>query len=189
MEQQWNKTMGKEKFFTFLDGKKQTVEKTAGVFYTENEEYIPASRCFSESDKVGYRDDTLWGENIHNPASVCFYETDELGNTDIPEYLLSNYRNVFDQREIQFLEGVVSEEYDDVDEKEFKSIISKVIGDRNYCLWLCERPEDVLEEYIIPFTDATLTETEIVSYRIPEDAIILADNGREGKLYVWFSFV
>lgn len=138
--------------------------------------------------KKGYRDDHLFGDAITDPKEVAFFETRDLGNIDIPIYLLKH--GGFNEEENNFLKDIIDNECDEIDKEFFQEIIGKYVGDRNFCKWLCNTPADVYYSYLAPMSgnDISLEEFEkgyVTEYNIPESAVVLADLGDEGRLYVW----
>lgn len=140
---------------------------------------------------IGYRDNSLFGDGITDPLAVTYYELNTLGNVDVPDYILDHYASHLLTDEVAYLKEL-SENIDDIDEVDewfYGQIIQKVIGNRNFCLWLCKSKQDVYDSYIgiMPQCKETFEEAKehIEAYDIPDDAIILSDGGREGTLYVW----
>ncbi len=136
---------------------------------------------------VGYRCENLFGDGYTDPLEVTFYETRDLGNPDIPDMLLKNDPYLTDDQQ-KFLETL--DQQDEIDKEYFQEIVSKYIGNRNFCKWLCKSPEDIWASYINPFDrnmplQLFLDTEDISAYEIPEDAIVLADLGEEGSLYCW----
>lgn len=164
------------------------------------------SKCSEEARKMyetgkGYRDDTLFGEGYHNPQEVMMHEIGELGNLGSIEFWVSQYLHLFSEQEKEMLEGigdcVDAEEFAEKfsNENEFNNfcerLITKIIDDRNYCVWLCACPEDVKSSYVEPFANngsewaTEYTGEYIEGFNIPSDAIILDDLGPEGCLWCW----
>lgn len=201
---------------TYLFGKVLPVSSPVGNppygYYMEGE-YVPAVNCFDDGDNVGYRDETLFGDGITDPCEVVFYETDTLGNSDIVEYILSKHSDCLSENERKWLGKIVKyifsnrsyyfssgeqsspDEIDDdeigeIDKEYFVEIIKKVIGDRDFCVWLCKSPDDIYDSYVgvrskSPDRKEYMETADIRAYRIPDDAMILSDLGMEGRLYVW----
>ena len=199
---------------TYLFGKVLPVSSPVGNppygYYIEGD-YVSAVNCFDDGDNVGYRDEALFGEGVTDPSEVVFYETDSLGNSDIVEYILSNHSDclsederkwlgkivkyILSNRSNYFSEGDESDEIDDdeigeIDKEYFVEIIKKVIGDRDFCVWLCKSPDDIYDSYVgvrskSPDRKEYMETADIRAYRIPDDAMILSDLGMEGRLYVW----
>lgn len=199
---------------TYLFGKVLPVSSPVGNppygYYIEGD-YVSAVNCFDDGDNVGYRDEALFGEGVTDPSEVVFYETDSLGNSDIVEYILSNHSDclsederkwlgkivkyILSNRSNYFSEGDESDEIDDdeigeIDKEYFVEIIKKVIGDRDFCVWLCKSPDDIYDSYVgvrskSPDRKEYMETADIQAYRIPDDAMILSDLGMEGRLYVW----
>lgn len=199
---------------TYLFGKVFPVSSPVGNppygYYIEGD-YVSAVNCFDDGDNVGYRDEALFGEGVTDPSEVVFYETDSLGNSDIVEYILSNHSDclsederkwlrkivkyILSNRSNYFSEGDESDEIDDdeigeIDKEYFVEIIKKVIGDRDFCVWLCKSPDDIYDSYVgvrskSPDRKEYMETADIRAYRIPDDAMILSDLGMEGRLYVW----
>ena len=144
----------------------------------------------------GYRIETLFGDGITDPAQVAFFEVQNLDNTDIPEYLINHPGNL-EEAEISFLKEIINRELDEIDKYYFVEIIEKYCNGRNFCKWLCDSPKDVYDSYIgimsgnekISYENAInsgmVSENEFTEYEIPNNAIILSDLGREGKLFCW----
>lgn len=144
----------------------------------------------------GYRDDGLFGDGITDPLEVIYHETYVLGNCDIVETIVTEYSENLTEEELLYLNQIIAmnqgldTDMSEIDKPYFQDILKKVLNDRNYCLWLCEKPEDVYESYVEPMSgDDGVTYDEykedISEYDVPEDALILSDLGSEGSLYVW----
>ena len=133
----------------------------------------------------GYRNEDLFGDGYTDPIEVAIYETDELANNDIVNYMLENSN--LTEKHADYLQQIADEEIDEIDTDYLGEIIRSYIGDRNYCKWLCNTPEDVREMYMTleGCDEDHLPDGEITEYDIPDDAIKLSDLGREGSLYVW----
>lgn len=178
---------------TYLFGKVLPVSSPVGNppygYYIEGD-YVSAVNCFDDGDNVGYRDEALFGEGVTDPSEVVFYETDSLGNSDIIEYILSNHSDCLSEDEQEWLRKVISYSLDEIDKEYFVEIIEKVIGDRDFCVWLCKSPDDIYDSYVgvrskSPDRKEYMETADIRAYRIPDDAMILSDLGMEGRLYVW----
>ena len=178
---------------TYLFGKVLPVSSPVGSppygYYMEGE-YVPAVNCFDDGDNVGYRDETLFGDGITDPCEVVFYEERKwLGK--IVEYISPNYSNCFSEDEQSSLDEIdESDEISEIDKEYFVEIIEKVIGDRDFCVWLCKSPDDIYDSYVgvrskSPDRKEYMETADIRAYRIPDDAMILSDLGMEGRLYVW----
>lgn len=77
----------------------------------------------------------------------------------------------------------------EINKKYFTDIVQKIIGDRNYCLWLCKERRDIYDSYVGVMPENHITYEEylecISEYEIPEDYVLLSDLGKEGALYVY----
>lgn len=149
--------------------------------------------------RVGYRDDYLFGDGYHNTYEVAMYETEELGNLDIPDFLISHYSSIIPEDSYQLMSDLLPdcedsfellEKIDDRQKFEdlLSSIFQSVIGDRTFCVWLCADPADIVDSYLAPYSDGRADNYDldnVDSYDIPDDAIILADLGRDGCLWCW----
>lgn len=174
--------------------------------YIKSVSMLNISNCSEEAREMyktgkGYRDDTLFGEGYRNPQAVLMFEILELGNIGAILFWAKQYINLFSTEEKAVLSN--AEDCIDADDlaelfaskDEFsnfcKSLITKVVGDRNYCVWLCASPDDVQSSYIYPFADNgcewanEYTGECIEEFNIPDDAIILDDLGSEGCLWCW----
>lgn len=137
----------------------------------------------------GYRSEYLFGEGITDPLQVARYETWDLGNADIP-YMLLSKPELYTKEELDYLDDVFNCRVASLEDLDFwNDIVKKFIGTRTYCKWLCKTPKDVYDSYVGIFNSNKITyeefKEEIEEYEIPENAIVLADLDREGKLYVW----
>ena len=170
---EWNICEGNSYYFIDDDGYKT---------------YMPAVYCYEDDGNRGFRDDDLFGDGERNPVEVCCYEMYCLGNDDIPFYLISHYGEQFDDEEKEYLKGIANGDVVEVDKWYLDDILKKVIGERDFCIWLCSKPEDVFQIYGDGFFDSWeeyLECSNLISYRIPDDAVILSDLGIDGKLYAW----
>lgn len=164
------------------------------------------SKCSEEARKMyetgkGYRDDELFGEGYHDPHDVMMHEIEELGNNGSLYFWITQYWELFTEEERETLQLVKdcsdSAEFAEKfsNEKDFKNfcerLLAKIIDDRNYCVWLCAKPEDVYSSYVEPFEEhgsewvKDYTQYNITCFDIPDDAIILDDIGPEGCLWCW----
>ena len=136
---------------------------------------------------IGYRDNGLFGDGWHFPMLVAYYETQELGNTDIPEHILNHFSEALSEKERLFLQDIVDGNVDEIDKIAFGRIIDKIRGEKDTCLWLCRTPEDVYNSYVASMQGNDISYEEyrqnITAYEIPNDSVVLADNGSEGVLY------
>lgn len=152
--------------------------------------------------KKGYRDDSLFGEGYHDPKEVLIHEIMELGNLGALEFINRHYKDKLNAQ----LRGVVMSLITEKDgweatklfdseeqcQQVLEKIIDAVIEDRNYCVWLCSAPVDVVDAYIEPMIESGSDDyeeykgnMEIQEYPIPNDAIILDDVELDGVLWCW----
>lgn len=134
----------------------------------------------------GYRCEDLFGDGVTDPVAVAIYETFVLGNMEIPLMLLANFKNLTEEDRV-FLETCNESDNTDM----LARIVRTYIGERDYCKWLCASPEDIWHCYVEPLENNRLLLPEFLEsgrvseYSIPDDAVVLADLGREGTLYCW----
>lgn len=123
--------------------------------------------------EIGFRSEEVFGEGYRDAASVMAHEVFELGNSDILETLTSSFlkgNEVFRK-----LHNVKDEDSGVLFFKEVLEELSKVCGKEiKFCIWLCDQPEDVVNEYNVNL--------DSLDVYIKSD-VILSDLGTEGKLY------
>lgn len=106
-------------------------------------------------EKIGYRNERL-SSGVYTIKEIFEYETKELGNEDIYNTCKKLYGT-----------------------KDALKIIEDTFGRLNvYGVWFAKK-EDILENY------AEDGETEVTSYRVPENHLLLSDLGDEGVLFAF----
>lgn len=105
--------------------------------------------------QIGYRNDGL-SEGIFTISEIIEYETEELGNEDIYDTCEELYNT---RNPLEVIENTFGKE---------------VV----YGMWFA-RKEDILEYY------AEDGETEINSYNIPNNAVVISDLGEDGVLFAF----
>ena len=161
---------------------------------------LDKSKCSKQlnmilSNKYGYRDNGAFGEGYTETLDVCMHEIFELGNLDILDFLYNNYSELFNKEEISLLESTKDESYFwefygetlDAEHRQIQmvsQILSKVIQDKNFCIWLCSSKDDVYDCYIEPFNSYPKEKMDdyIEKYEIPDDVVVLSDLEKEGCL-------
>ena len=70
--------------------------------------------------------------------------------------------------------------------------LTYILEGRNYCVWLCATPTNVVDAYIEPMIENGNEDyaeykdnMEIAEYDIPNSAIILDDVEMDGALWCW----
>lgn len=135
----------------------------------------------------GYRSEALFGDGITDPLKVAYHETATLGNPDIPDWLIKHDAKLSAEEE-EFLDSITAIEND---KEYFFDILRNYLDGRNFCKWLCDKPEDIYHSYIEPFEsnsislDEFLNSGDIDCYNVPDSAVKLADLGVEGSLWCW----
>lgn len=147
-------------------------------------------------ENVGYRDDTVFGSGERYIVDVCTYEIFELGNDGIFDYCIANYelddrlvdkmQEVLDNDNLRSNEDAVREAVEELVENLGRIFRTKL----EYCLWLCDSPDDVVDEYIEPYYgddgEKTPEDYDLNIYR--KSGIVLDDCGdSQGKLYAYSS--
>ena len=154
----------------------------------------------------GYRCEDFFGEGYRDAASVLGHETFVLDNTDILDSLI-NSKLISRSMKSYLLEyatlmkeghplraGGYDTDYEEMlyryrkNEEDRKEFFGEVLDDIyettgfrvKYCLGLCDTPMDCFDSYSIN-KDIKLEDLQFDEYE--KSDIILADNGREGKLY------
>lgn len=152
-----------------------------------------------------YRTEKLWGEGYRDAAKVMAHETFELENTDIAETLVSTMLagTTAGEKLLILIEELKNGEIVDGDNGLLLDIIENYHDDNNYekmavkfydevldaiaevtgkkvkyVLWLCDSPEDIINEYDM---NHELDDSCFDAYE--ESDIILSDLGLGGKLY------
>lgn len=155
-------------------------------------------------NKKGYRDDNLFGENYHNPVEVLIHEIMELENLSILKFIYTQhidkmsmgghiiFKSIMDYTDINDL---INDYFDGSDEKmeEFLTEeLTYILEGRNYCVWLCATPTNVVDAYIEPMIENGNEDyaeykdnMKIAEYDIPNSAIILDDVEMDGALWCW----
>lgn len=146
-----------------------------------------------KTQKLGYRDDGLFGDCVTDPMEVAVYETRELGNVDVPRWLMKSHANELTENELTAMARIYdypSQGYDATDEdiELMTSALKRILDGRDFCKWLCKSPGAVVDAYIAPYYDAAerLETAECSTYVIPADAIPLTDpDDPDGTLWAW----
>lgn len=135
-------------------------------------------------DKVLYRNNNAFGDNIRKPLDVIVHEIYELGNTDILEYCTEHYALSTDLRnDIDEIIYII----DDVYEGYVITVIKKLLSELNELygrpikevIWLASL------EAVNDLYDGTDDNADIEAYSV-EDAIILSNLGYDGLLFGFF---
>ena len=133
----------------------------------------------------GYRSETIFGDGYTDPVAVSCYETFELGNTDIPDTILSLYKNLLTKEEEALFVAYANPEMSGDAylkirfQKSIQKLLESLLGKKSWmCKWLAAFKEDVIKIY-----GADAQEIEV--WKIPENVCVLADLGCDGALFVW----
>lgn len=147
---------------------------------------------------IGFRTEEFAGEGYRDAAAVMAHETFTMQNSDIPEYLAKTLLKDTEWEEkltaiasalnsgdtgSDDLYKFLDEAYEDPETgiryfKELLNFIKTNTGnDIRYALWLCESTADIRSNYEY----GSLKFSEFDTYKVSD--IVLADLGREGKLY------
>ena len=167
----------------------------------------------------GYRDNTLFplidelSTSKINPLDVVSTEILYCGKYEICDFLINHYSEVLSRSDYRLLLNLVRQikttgfPIIDIDKKEQLSRVTyKLVGDLDYCIWLCASPEDIYNFYIkdyIPKADKIqpgyadkcpdfyikselslddYKEKYIETVSIPKEAVVLCDLGVSGSL-------
>jgi len=116
---------------------------------------------------IGYRNDLLYGSGIEDFEAVISHEILELGNRDIP--LTCNK-----------LYSISTSLMDIIPKKVIRRIVDYMRTHYKtsslYVKWLCTKC-NVIEYY-------EGCDENIVAYKIPSNALVISDLGREGALFI-----
>ncbi len=182
-------------------------------------EYLTDKARAILDNRCGYRDNTLFPKidelstSKINPIDVVSTEILYCGKYEICDFLINHYAEMFSRSDYRLLLNLVRQikttgfPIIDIDKKEQLSRVTyKLVGDMNYCVWLCASPEDIYSFYIkdyIPKADKIkpgyadecpnfkeksemafedYREKYITDVSIPNEAIILCDLGISGSL-------
>ena len=183
------------------------------------QEYLTENTARITTSKKCYRDNTLFPNRPElsgsktDPYHVVLTEIINCGKYEICDFLIIQYSDYLSRADYRLLTRIVGETKQmgypspDVQLKlQLSRIIQKLIGDCNYCLWLCATPEDIYDYYLttyIPKADklepgyaascpdydkkiSLNREAYITKYvseiSLPEEIVPLCDLGREGAL-------
>lgn len=135
-------------------------------------------------DKVLYRNNNAFGDNVRKPLDVMVYEIFELGNTDIIEYCTEHYSLSNDLR--NDIDDII-DNIDDIDEEDVISVIKMLLSELNELygrpikevIWLASL------DAVNDLYDGTDDNADIEAYCV-EDAIILSNLGYDGLLFGFF---
>lgn len=136
----------------------------------------------SSTEKVGYRDDTLFGDNYTDAVKVLAYEIEELNNFDVFEYLSNTCFSgtEFGKKLLEFANNPDEffNLYNDVEyfiKEELLPEISKSTGTQIHTVrWLCRTIDDVVNIY-------GADPQNVVEYPIGD--VLLSDLGPDGQLW------
>ena len=182
-------------------------------------EYLTDKARAILDNRCGYRDNTLFPQidelstSRTNPLDVVTTEILYCGKYEICDFLINHYSEMLSRSDYRLLLNLVRQikttgfPIIDIDKKEQLSrVTNKLVGDMNYCLWLCAEPEDIynyyIKEYIpkadkiqpgyadkcpdykvkseLPFND--YKEKFVETIAIPKEAVVLCDLGISGSL-------
>lgn len=123
--------------------------------------------------EIGFRSEDVFGEGYRYAPRVMAHEVFELENSDIIDTLSSNLMR--GSKILKEAHNITDEESGVLFFKEVLKELSKITGrEVKYCLWLCDKPEDVFKEYG--------ASKDSIKVYLKSD-IVLSDLGNEGKLY------
>ena len=125
-----------------------------------------------KASMIGYRVENLFGDGVTDPVEVIAYEVTELGNLDIP-HTLARYIS-----DTQGFWKALDNELIEPDADIVKSYARQFLKGKNYCKWICKNKQDLIDIYDVD-------EDDIEEIKIPDNAVILSDLGRDGVLYCW----
>lgn len=135
-------------------------------------------------DKVLYRNNNAFGDNVRKPLDVITYEVYELGNSDILEYCTEHYALSSELR--NDIDDII-DNIDDIDEEDVITVIKKLLNELNVLygkpikevIWLASL------DAVNDLYDGEEENSDIQSYSV-EDAIILSNLGYDGLLFGFF---
>ena len=154
----------------------------------------------NKSPKIGYRDDTLFGDEITNPIAVAMHEIFELQNQSIILNAFREHNDILNAKlnkhEIHELKTLtkgshIPDETTTAQTIAVRHMIDAILDGRDFCKWLCEKPEDIWYAYVEPFdiceglSKERYIHTFVETYVIPDNAVRLANNEEEGSLWAW----
>lgn len=181
--------------------------------------YTPDATAILKNQK-GYRDDTLFPPqpvplptDKHDPCDVVCTEILGCGKYEICDHLLLHEADRLSRFDVRLLVEItrrIKTELEPAvspDERaQLRGIIRRLVGGRDYCVWLCAYPEQIYDYYLkeyIPKADrnqpgyaalcpaydhkAALSREDYISqyvtaYQVPGDSVILCDLGIQGIL-------
>ena len=133
-------------------------------------------------DKIGYRNESLYGSKVRDIREIIEFEIAELGNTDIPYTLLDTFA-INEEREKEIEEYIAEIEDGNFDNIETLvdwciATINKNYDNPRYCLWLASK-NAIIKNY-------EGTEDNIIAYEIDND-LPISDLGfnEQGCLFVY----
>lgn len=154
---------------------------------------------------TGFRCEEFFGEGYRDAASVMAHETFVLDNTNILDYLIQSdiisnstkeYLRVYTtlMEEGRLIHTGYDTDYEEMlyrfREKEqdriefFQEVLSDIKETTgiiiHFCLWLCDAPEDSFDSYNLDF-QKKISDFSFDEYE--KSTVVLADIGKEGKLY------
>lgn len=184
-----------------------------------NPNYLTESTALMVSTRCGYRDNTLFPNHAElsgrktDPYHVVLTEIINCGKYEICDFIIIHYSAYLTRSDYRLLTSIVNDCKSagyPTDSSQVRAqlsrIIQKLIGDCNYCLWLCATPVDIYDCYLtsyIPKADRlcpgyaascpdydvkkSLSPEEYISFyvskiQLPENIVPLCDLGREGAL-------
>lgn len=182
-------------------------------------EYLTEKAKAILDKKCGYRDDTLFPKinelstNKTNPLDVVSTEILYCGKYEICDFFINHYSDILSRNDYRLLINLVSQikttgfPIIDIDKKEqIRRVTYKLVGDLDYCIWLCASPEDIFNYYIkeyIPKADKIepgyadkcpdfnnkskmafdeYKDKYVSAITIPDNYVILCDLGISGSL-------
>ncbi len=127
-------------------------------------EYLTTEARKILDEHKGYRDDTLFpirddvaGEKT-DPINVVVTEIINCGKYEICDFFINHYQDILSRADYRLLTGIVSQSKLSMypaltgrQKEQLIGIIRKIIGDSNYCVWLCSSMDDIYEQYLIGY--------------------------------------
>lgn len=154
---------------------------------------------------TGFRCEEFFGEGYRDAASVMAHETFVLDNTNILDYLIKSDIVSKSMKEYMLVYATLMEEgrlihtgydtdYEEMlyrfrrNEKDRIEFYQEVLADIKetsdnnirFCLWLCDTPEDSFDSYNLDL-QKKISDFQFDEYE--KSDVVLADIGKEGKLY------
>lgn len=140
---------------------------------------------------IGYRTEVFSGSNIRDLETVVGFEMDYLKNTDIPYYIINQYRKLkeyewmFDDDSFYYNNDGILECMQDLIQDIVDFVKTTLKTDNVSVVWLANNPKDVVNNYTLNKIDNIVIDRYVIEGKEMQDYMVISDIGDEGKLIAY----